>query len=184
MYKDFGDVHAVDFQTWWSEGNRGGLLFAEPPATVLFGELTYDQTKQLQEWNAEAMMVVVVPLDQSKRHLAKRFSALLKKRHSGKRGKSLLSHSLARYPLAAPFKIDSLRASLKAYDVRNADPKRPLWQVAIDAGLAATVLRELKGQKTLPDADQRNSLSVAASRAIKRATAMIENAGKGIFPKA
>ena len=129
-------------------------------------------------------MVVRVPLTQSMRHLAKRFSTLLKGRHSGERGKSLLSRSAATYPLAAPFKIESLKASLLAYDIRLADPKRPLWQIAIDTGLAATVLEELKGQKTLPDADQRNSLNVAASRAIKRAKAMIENTGKGIFPKA
>jgi hypothetical protein len=184
LYADFGDVHVTDFKTWWNEGNRGGALFAEPAADVVVAELTYEQTKQLAEWNTEAVMVVRVPLTQSMRHLKKRFNALLKARHSGKRGKNLLSHSAARYPLAAPFKIDSLKASLLAYDIRLAEPKRPLWQIAIDAGLASTVLRELKGQKTLPDADQRNSLNVAASRAIKRAKAMIENTAKGIFPKA
>jgi hypothetical protein len=184
LYADFGYVHATDFKTWWNEGNRGGVLFGEPRADVVLAELTYEQTKQLEEWSTEAIMVVLVPLTQSKRHLATRFNTLLKDRHSGKRGKSLLSHSAARYPLAAPFKIDSLKASLLAYDIRLANPTRPLWQIAIDAGLAGTVLREMKGQKTLPDADQRNSLNVAASRAIKRAKAMIENTAKGIFPKA
>lgn len=183
LYEHFGDVHAVDFKTWWKEGNRGGRLFAEPAAETLCAELTYTQLQEMGEWNPEALMVVVVPLTQSKRHLANRFNALLKKRHSGERGKRLLSRSAALYPLAAQFQIESLKASLAAYDLRKADPKRPLWRIAIDAGLAETVLRELEKQKTLPDAEQRNRLTVAASRAIKRATAMIENVGKGVFPK-
>jgi hypothetical protein len=183
MYKDFGDVHALDFKTWWKEDNRGGRLFAEPPAKLLLGELSYEQAMQLEKWNTDNVMVVIVPLTQSKRHLAKRFNAILKKRHSGERGKRLLSRSAAKYPLAAPFKVQSLKASLDAYDMRLADPKMPLWKIAIAAGLAESVHKELKGQKTV-DADQRNALTVAASRAIKRAKGMIENAGKGIFPKA
>ena len=128
-------------------------------------------------------MIVLVPLTQSKRHLSKRFNALLKKRHSGKRGARLLKKSAALYPLAAQFQIDSLRASLAAYDIRKANPKRPLWRIALDAGLADTVRAEIEKQKSPPDLLQRNSLAVAASRAIKRATAMIENASKGVFPK-
>ena len=184
LYADFGNVHALDFKSWWSDGNRGGRLFAEPEEKVLLSELTHEQLVQFGEWNTDAVMVVVVPLTQNKRHLTKRFSVLLKKRHGGARGKRLLSQSAATYPLKSQFKIASLRAALVAYDIRHADPKRPLWKVAIDAGLANTVRREIKQQKTLPDAEQRNALSVAASRAIKRATAMIENAGKGVFPKA
>ena len=183
LYACFGDVHADDFKTWWKDGDRGGRLFAEPAAETLCAELTYDQLQRMGEWNTEALMVVLVPLTQSKRHLAKRFNALLKKRHNGERGRRLLSRSAAMYRLAGQFQIESLKASLAAYDIRKTDPKRPLWRIAIDAGLAETVLRELKKQKGLPDADQRNGLTVAASRAIKRATAMIENVGKGVFPK-
>jgi hypothetical protein len=184
LYKDFGDVHAVEFKTWWQEKNRGGRLFAEPAADVLFGELDYENIKQLEQWNTDAVMVVRVPLTQSKRHLAKRFNTLLAKRHSGERGKRLQSRSLAKYPLASHFKIDSLKASLAAYDMRLADPKKALWRIAIEAGLADTMQRELKKQKFEPTADQCNALAVAASRAIKRTRSMIDNVGKGIFPKA
>lgn len=183
LYSHFGDVHAVDFKTWWSEGDRGPRLFAEPEDVHNFTELTFDQVRALDEWNTDAMMVVLVPLTQSKRHLAKRFNTLLKKRHSGERGKRLLTRSAAMYPLAAQFQIESLKASLAAYDIRQANPKRPLWRIALDAGLAETVRAEIAAQKTNPDLLQRNSLAVAASRAIKRATAMIENTGKGLFPK-
>ena len=183
LYLKFGDVHAVDFKTWWSEGNRGGQLFAEQEDQQNFAELTFEQTQALDEWNKDAMMVVLVPLTQSKRHLAKRFNALLKKRHTGERGKRLLSQSSAVCPLAAQFQIESLRASLAAYDIRKANPKRPLWRIALDVGLAETVRKEIEDQKSPPDVLQRNSLAVAASRAIKRATAMIENTSKGKFPK-
>jgi hypothetical protein len=114
----------------------------------------------------------------------KRFDTLLTKRHSGARGKRLQSRSLAKYKLASHFKIESLKESLAAYDMRLADPKKALWRIALDAGLADTVQRELKKQKFEPTADQCNALAVAASRTIKRASAMIANAGMGIFPKA
>ena len=184
LYKDFGDVHAVDFKTWWQDGNRGGRLFAEPAADVLFGELGYEEVQQLEDWSTDAVMIVRVPLTQSKRHLMKRFDTLLTKRHSGARGKRLQSRSLAKYKLASHFKIESLKESLAAYDMRLADPKKALWRIALDAGLADTVQRELKAQKSEPSADQYNALAVAASRAINRASAMITNAGMGIFPKA
>jgi len=183
LYKDFGDVHSVDFKIWWNEGNRGGQLFAEKPENLVLGELTYEKTMQLEKWNADDVMVVIVPLTQSKRHLAKRFNTLLKNRHSGERGKRLLKKSSATYKVTGQFKIDSLRTSLAAYDMRLAEPKKPLWQIAIAAGLADTVQKELKGQKEVADFDQRNSLNVAAVRAINRAKAMIEATATGGFPK-
>src|SRR5579862_8349459 len=30
LYEDFGDVHAVTFQKWWSMDERGAKLFGEP----------------------------------------------------------------------------------------------------------------------------------------------------------
>lgn len=183
LYKDFGDVHSVDFKTWWNEGNRGARLFAEPPAELVLQERTYDETMKLEKWNTDEVMVVIVPLTQSKRHLAKRFNTLLKNRHSGERGKRLLEKSRALYKVTGQFKIDSLRTSLAAYDMRIANPTMPLWKIAIAAGLSETVQKELKGQKNVADFDQRNSLNVAAVRAIKRAKAMIEATGTGGFPK-
>jgi hypothetical protein len=188
LYKDFGDVHAVDFKTWWTEGNRGARLFAEPEAKLLLTELTYEQTQQVEKWNKKEMMVVLVPLNQSKRHLAKRFNTLLKNRHTGERGKRLLERSEAKYPLSTKFKVDSLKTSLAAYDLRISEPELTLWEIAIKAGLAATAQKELnnykglKGQKDAPNFDLTNTLSVAASRAIKRAKAMIESTATGGFP--
>jgi len=189
LYKDFGDVHAVDFKTWWNEDNRGGRLFAEKPAELLFAELTYEQTMMLEMWDSKDVMVVIVPLTQSKRHLAKRFNTLLKNRHSGKRGKRLLEKTNATYKVTSQFKIDSLKTSLAAYDMRLAEPKKPLWQIAIAAGLSKTVQNELKEQNAANvkgnkvDMEQRNLLNVLAVRAIKRVKMMIAATATGGFPK-
>jgi hypothetical protein len=183
LYKNFGDVHAGDFKTWWNgENNRGGRLFAEQAANLVLSELTYEQAMRLEKWDADDVMVVIVPLTQSKRHLAKRFNTLLKNRHSGERGKRLLEKSTAKYKVTGQFKIDSLKTTLAAYDLRIAEPKKTLWSIALEAGLAETVQKELKEQKEM-DTQQRTALAIAAHRAIKRAKEMIDAAAKGGFPK-
>lgn len=183
LYADFGDVHAMDFKQWWTENNRGGILFTEQVAEDILRELNPEQAASLGTWNRTDFMVVLVPLSQPKRHLTKRFTTLLKHRHEGARGKRMLAKTTAMYKLAGQFTIESLRATLKAYDLRQENPKMPLWRVALEAGLAKTVQKERAGSIYEPDADQKNALNVAASRALKRAKAMIANTAKGIFPK-
>lgn len=183
LYADFGDVHALDFKQWWTENNRGGTLFTEQAAEDILRELNPEQAASLGTWNKNDFMVVLVPLSQPKRHLTKRFTTLLKHRHEGARGKRMLAKTTAMYKLAGQFTIESLRATLKAYDLRQADSKMPLWRVALEAGLAKTVQKEHAGSIYEPDADQKNALNVAASRALKRAKAMIANTARGVFPK-
>lgn len=183
LYADFGDVHAMDFKQWWSEANRGANLFAEQAVEDRLRELKPDQAAALGSWDKDQFMVVLVPLSQTKRHLTKRFTTLLKQRHEGARGKRMLTKTTAKYKLAGQFTIESLRATLNAYDLRQADPKMPLWRVALEAGLAKTVQKERTGSIYEPDADQKNALNVAASRALKRAKAMIANTSRGVFPK-
>lgn len=183
LYADFGDVHAMDFKQWWTENNRGGILFTEQVAEDILRELNPEQAASLGTWNRRDFMVVLVPLSQPKRHLTKRFTTLLKHRHEGARGKRMLAKTTAMYKLAGQFTIESLRATLKAYDLRQENPKMPLWRVALEAGLAKTVQKERASSIYEPDADQKNALNVAASRALKRAKAMIANTAKGVFPK-
>lgn len=183
LYADFGDVHAMDFKQWWTENNRGGTLFAEQAVEDRLRELKPDEAAALGGWDKNDFMVVLVPLSQPKRHLSKRFTTLLKQRHEGARGKRMLTKTTAKYKLASQFTIESLKATLKAYDLRQADPKMPLWRVALEAGLAKTVQKERAGSIYEPDADQKNALNVAASRALKRAKAMIANTARGVFPK-
>ena len=183
LYADFGNVHAMDFKQWWTENNRGGTLFAEQAVEDRLRELKPDEAAELGGWDKNEFMVVLVPLSQPKRHLTQRFTTLLKHRHEGARGKRMLAKTTAMYKLAGQFTIESLRATLKAYDLRQADPKMPLWRVALEAGLAKTVQKERAGSIYEPDADQKNALNVAASRALKRAKAMISNTARGVFPK-
>lgn len=183
LYADFGDVHSLDFKQWWTENNRGGILFTEEAAKETLRELTTEEAASLATWNRNDLMLVLVPLSQPKRHLTKRFTTLLKHRHTGARGKRMLANTTAMYKLAGQFTIESLRTTLKAYDLRQADPKMPLWRVALEAGLAKTVQKQRAGSIYEPDADQKNALNVAASRALKRAKAMIANTAKGVFPK-
>ncbi len=183
LYADFGDVHALDFKQWWTEGNRGGILFTEQAVEDRLRELTPDQAANLGNWNKNDFMVVLVPLSQTKRHLSQRFTTLLKHRHEGARGKRMLAKTTAKFKLAGQFTIESLRATLAAYDLKMADPKMPLWRIALEAGLAKAVQKQRAGSIYEPDADQKNALNVAASRALKRAKAMIANTAKGVFPK-
>lgn len=183
LHADFGDVHSMDFKQWWVEGDRGANLFAEQAVEDRLRELKPDETPALGGWDKNEFMVLLVPLSQPKRHLTKRFTTLLKQRHEGARGKRMLAKTTAKYKLAGQFTIESLRATLKAYDLRQENPKMALWRVALEAGLAKTVQKEHTGSIYEPDADQKNALNVAASRALKRAKVMIANTARGVFPK-
>ena len=75
LYADFGDVREDDFHKWWTQDNRGVVLFAEEPLAVKFGELE-SAAEWRKGWNADEVMVVVVPLRVSKRRLKGLFARL------------------------------------------------------------------------------------------------------------
>jgi hypothetical protein len=187
LYTDFGDVREDDFKSWWTANQRGATLFGEKPLPLSLRELS-TAAEWDASWRASDVMVVAVPLAVSKRRLQTYFTALLKKRHEGKRGRKALSEpnvSTAKYPLHRNVSVNTLRIQLAVYDAVTAnklqEKPRPLWQLGVSLKLvpgAMPLARDLPADAAL----KRAVLSSTVSRYYRAAERLVANTAKGEFP--
>jgi hypothetical protein len=177
IYQDFGDVFATDFKTWWQTDERGAFLFAEQlpptfqPIKVIPNEVTMSQ-----------VMVLQVPMALPKRLLMAEFQKLLNAHHSGKRGRRNNVSSTARYPVTGHIDIFALQKCLRVYDLKKANPKMPLWQIAQQS-------MAIKREAFIEDGDtqaiitnKKLILANTASRLVKKAALIIKTVDQGSFP--
>jgi hypothetical protein len=182
LYKDFGDIHTKDFKTWWTA--NGARLFGEPEikSIAIFKDGVVDPAVNA----GREALVLSVPLDLPQSYLLKRFREILKKHHSGVRGKRHNANSRAMYPTGGKIDIDFLKTALQVWDMRKAEPDKKLWEIANDLKLGSKetliTAAELKMKAHLPVADKKNVLAATASRYIKKAQRMIDDTAKGKFP--
>jgi hypothetical protein len=192
LYVDFGDVRNDNFHKWWTEGERGVNLFAEPPLSVKFGELETVADWQ-PHWDKAAVMVVAVPLTVSKRALKGAFTQLLDSRHTGnKSGRPSLAKlkkiSTANYKLEHNYTISGLMTTLAVYDLWVENQKRPkaekltLWEIGKALNVNAKAIKRAESKLPYERLDGRNVLGATVSRYVKQARAMIENTSTGKFP--
>lgn len=184
LYADFGDVHASDFKTWWTKGDRGARLFAEPAALTGVERLEKDDLEFLQkEWDDNAVLVIAVPLSFGKRFIEKRIVSLLKQYHKRKRGQRTIKESRALYRIANQFNEHSLEVALRVYDLKKSNPKMKLWEIAQQLKFTTTLDPDEIGKRGQRGAVAKKAvMSVAASRKLKLAESIIDGVGKGIFP--
>lgn len=188
IYKDFGDVREDDFKKWWKE--KGVELFSEKHVSeggdMVLMELT-DKSQWNDLWTSDKVLVVAMPLTSSKRYLQSRFNALLKKRHTTKRGRQYktFEESSAKYPLAKNYTIRNLETTLAVYDEylkhKGQVPKVPYWKIGQNMRLVPSAM-------TTDDMSMnerqvyRNVMGASVKRYIVNAEKMIANAALGKFP--
>lgn len=184
IYKDFGDVRSDDFKAWWDA--KGVALFGEKPSTVVVKEL--DNKDEWEDgWTKEQVMVVSIPMTFSKRDITRYFGALLKKRHTAKRGRTATKNikSTSAYPLSRSFSTESLRIALDIYDIymaaKKSGEKITLWQI----GNKLKVVRSCVISPTDTPAtitDKQNTLAATVKRYLNQAEKAIKNSATGSFP--
>jgi hypothetical protein len=82
LYKDFGDVFALDFKAWWTARDQ---LFAEPREG--FRMAIARRPQDLAPFDSETVINLVVPLTRTRSSLAKSFKFLvLSKVEEGRKG--------------------------------------------------------------------------------------------------
>lgn len=191
LYADFGDVREDNFHRWWSEHERGRMLFAEQPLAVKFAELASAQ-EWSEQWTAQDVIVVAVPLRVSKRSLMGSFARLLNARHTGKQGRPALAQqqSTARYPVARNYTVANLRIALAVYDLwvanqnRSADQQLTLWQMGCELNLNKQAARDAVSTHKADRAVGRNVLAATVSRHVRQARLLIAGTAEGVFPAA
>jgi len=186
LYEHFGNVHATDFKTWWSKGERGARLFAEPPTLRDVEKLDRDQIASLidSDWDESSAIVVSVPLQFSRRLIQQRFAEVLDKYHKRGRGQQVHRASRALYPIAHNLNLHSLKTALRAYDRRVLEPNLKFWQIAQKESLSETLtVEELKrGRGDITRIIKQKAMASAAFRKLQQAKKLIDGVGKGIFP--
>lgn len=190
LYKDFGDVRSDDFIAWWGGSlQRGTTLFAERQAEIKLCRLISKDEWQ-DEWSSDDQVAVfAVNMSIGRRLLQQMFATELAKHHKGKRGRVALSSvtSTARYPLHRNFSQHNLRIMLETYDVWLANqclPKEdrvPLWAIGDSIKLVADSVSK-KTDTPAERTAKHNVMSVAVSRYVKNAKAIIANTARGQFP--
>jgi hypothetical protein len=188
LYRDFGDVHSRTFREWWSEGDRGATLFAEPSKPI---GLDFVQSSDLDRVRTHLdngdVFLLSIPVTMDKKSIINRFEKLLRRVHPRKRGQRDNMDSHAMYPIVAQYAISSLQKSLEAYDLSKSEPKPTLWEIGQKLKIGDTLTKDemnLKRGKITPTVkNKQNKLSVAASKKIQLAKSIIEGVGQGVFPK-
>ncbi len=188
LYKDFGDVREDDFKKWWKE--KGVELFSEKHVSeggdMVLMELT-DKSQWNESWTSDKVLVVAMPLTSSKRYLQSRFNALLKKRHTTKRGRQYktFDESSAKYPLAKNYTIRNLETTLAVYDeylkYKGQVPKVPYWKIGQNMRLVPSAMTT-DSMSMNERQVYRNVMGASVKRYIVNAEKMIANVAQGKFP--
>lgn len=181
IYKDFGDVFASDFRTWWHENKRGESLFAEQPAPLHLAELD-DATTWDAGWTKDHVMVIAVPLFESRRRLQSKFAKLLQHRHKGHVGVPSKDRSRAVRKIYGKFNLHALKTTLAVYELRQADKELRLADIGEALRLMPNNMKKVGDTVQIAFA-KRNRLSAAVGRYLGKSEALIYHAERGDFPR-
>ena len=129
---------------------------------------------------------MAIPLSLRKRFIQQKLSTLLARHHKRKRGQRTYKESRSRYPIAAQFSIRSLKRMLELYDLREANPEMPFWQIGqryrLGKALTEEELKGPRGRDNPVAVAKKNVLSVAVSKKLTAAKSIIKGVGHGVFP--
>lgn len=97
-----------------------------------------------------------------------------------------MKDSRAMYKITNQFNLHSLQVVLAVYDLKKANPKMKLWEIAQQLRFSSTLNPdefELGGQMASGVIGKKNTMSVAASRKLYIARSIIDGVGRGVFPQ-
>ena len=183
MYKDFGDIYATDFKTWWKTGNRG---------INLFGEELMDKirvVKKAEDLNLKkGILTINIPIDLPKTFIINELNKILDK--AGKKSGKLQTPdinkvSTAKYQIVGKSTQQSLERSFAIYTNKQKNPSKSLWQCAVDAKCGFLKEPDSKMSKKLNDAEERRqkvNLQNIGTVYFNRAEMIIREVEEGKFP--
>lgn len=177
LYRDFGDVRVDHFGLWWEQ--RGCELFCEIDEDPERSSVRKVSQAEIMEnpWPREPALrrrdEVILAVDRQT-PLSLAMSLIRDILEEELPPPVDPSASQALYPVFTKPVLKSLHNLLEAYKLRRANPKMPLHEFGLLAGLYT-----LSGDA---DTTTKMASATAASRALKQATRLIEYVGKGVFP--
>lgn len=188
VYADFGNVFAFDdtksgFAAWWNESNdemgtnRGAYLFGYPALDRV------SVVKAAADFDDEHAILVAIPKGLRKREIRAQLDTILKKEMPRKRGERLKTADVRYRPLHE--RMHGLDTALAVYELRQRNPKMPLWEVAHLAEASRRVKLnkdEADRSKRTHTADKKAYLAQHGHRLFARAEKVIAGVERGVFP--
>jgi hypothetical protein len=178
IYKDLGNVYAMNFKDWW---NEKAPLFSEPKKG--YRMKVAESLSEIAPFDDEEVLNLVVPLTWSQRSLRKAFTQLVLKRvEKGKRGVSV-EKSEAQYRLSGKWHIEALTTAYKIYTIKSGveEGTKLAWaDIGIQAKLPMSYAIK-KGHDKL-NSDVRRTLTILAKRHYDRAEKYINDSASKAFP--
>lgn len=167
---------------------RGLYLFAEPvrPHPLV---VKLEQPPDAALFSDPDVVVLKVPIDLPDGEIYQRLEFFVRRAREKRgepeilddsqtgerRGQRIANQSQARYPVINTPKIDFLKTALSVYDYRQVSDL-PLWKIGVELNLITP-----DDPKNISP-DEKNTSAATVSRYLKKAKAMIKNAGLGRFP--
>ena len=183
LYKIWGDIYKLSFREWWSSNQQGAWLFSEKvPPTNIEVLISGEQFEQYR--GMASVLMVALPLRETKAQLRASLTKLLAQYHKGKQGNSLKKSS-ARFSFCAIPDTATLEITLAVYDewmrVKNAGLSKTKAQLGIDMRLVREYM-PLSSDRPAEITAKKNKMSATVSRYISNAEALIRNVANGRFP--
>ena len=178
MAADFGRL-GQNFETWWFE--RGREIFAEPVAIPRVRKLEHGESANYEGINEK--LVVELPLTIRRQTILRQLNKLLDQYHAGA-GLRVHSYSRAKRRLYAHQRIRkaTLETLMKVWQARKAKPDAPWWETGEELGLSPYHNVTAKDDAATT-ANKHRLMSLITQRMYRKATALIDHAAKGDFPR-
>ncbi len=179
LYKDFGNIFNISFSKWWESHQS---LFAE-----CSGLVDNKNTRQLDR----LQNIYVIDPNKSFAQITDEIRHLHLTAHNLHQGDIRKQPSTAKYPIFANFRASTLWRSLEIWDKRRLYPNLSTFDLGLLVGLEPALLstsRETRSRQAIDinkyNSKSRHNFMTQICRYERRAAQLIENVGRGVFPKA
>lgn len=181
VVKDFGLIYKMREADWWDKvGKQLYGISAPLPNVKVLGALDNSNQSLAASWNGIDSIVAELPLNLT---LAQAMKQLRKQLVGFNFSAALPKQAAPKYQLSnSKLRIDTLQNGLTA--LRMYKRGFPLWKIGNELRLipAQSFIEKDADKIDVDLADRKEILSIAASRLIRTAALVAENAARGRFP--
>jgi hypothetical protein len=181
VVKDFGAIYKMREADWWDKvGKQLYGISAPLPNVNVLGTLDSGNQSIATNWNGIDSVIAELPLNLT---LAQAMKQLRKQLVDINFSAAIPKQAAPKYQLSnSKLRIDTLQNGLTA--LRMYKRGLPLWKIGNELRLipAQSFIEKDTDKIEINLADRKEILSIAASRLIKTAALVAENAARGLFP--
>ena len=176
--QDFGRL-GDDFDRWWLRTGRE--IFSEQMALPRVRQLEHGVRVNLEQINPK--LVLEVPLTIRRATILKQIGKLLDEHHQGTKLR-VMKHATAKRKLYAQsrMRLPTLELLHKVWEARKAMPNATWWEIGEHLSLSPVFIPAAKDEEK-EVAYKRRCMTLVVQRYHRKATALIDFAAQGDFPR-